>query len=739
MSFLNSRIFEYTLFGTGILSLFSTLLIGKTSLIFILIISILIIIAEFIFSFRKNSISLPYTFLIFTPITMLHYSSIRDFQIRIFTFIFIAYIISFALLRTSKIVQNKKYQKTTNLSPFKIWLIAFIIFSITSTILFYKGVYLSGDEPDFLTTTQSIINDRDFELKNNYKEESYFELKPELKGTNWKITPHITMYKNNTRSFHMPGVSFLMVPFYGIYKILDSPIHPGLFFRYSIAFYNALFALSLFFLLKIYFSDKNIFSFWLITITSFPLLFHSITIFPELPAALMSINIFIFGFTKYKNYFLTGLFLALLPWFHVKYYPFVLVFTIAIGIQLFSEWKITKKYKDILVFIILPAISLILLMAYCKILYGTINPTQIFPKQNYFVDPLLKIKVFFAYFIDQKDGLFSYAPYLFLFFFGFKHKLKFKLLLVISSTSYVLLHAFTTVRGAYAPAGRPLIFVVWIFILFIANFYFNSPNREESWRIFIFKLLTGFTYFIVAWIFYYPFFMFQPVFSGTKNRTSDILNFLGSDTIDLSSFFPSFLTHPEDLHFPNFVWIFSLIIIIGIFYLRKKTVLNLLKKRRQLQLTFAVILFICSIFSLSYYPHIHLQKNNLFKIGTIPIYKTAKLFHYLKNTKEKHSTDKLFRLKEGYSYDLFVELSSKNNYSKKLFFKFKGKTKTNLSMFSKNQLISKIINKKEMNYKIKLSSLNKLRIKNRIYGHISINTNENSNNSDIYLNLSAIR
>jgi hypothetical protein len=35
--------------------------------------------------------------------------------------------------------------------------------------------------------------------------------------------------------------------------------------------------------------------------------------------------------------------------------------------------------------------------------------------------------------------------------------------------SYVFFHAFTTVRGAYAPAGRPLIFITWIFIIFIAN------------------------------------------------------------------------------------------------------------------------------------------------------------------------------------------------------------------------------------------------------------------------------
>ncbi len=478
------KTFKIYIIILGILSLFASLIIGKTSLIFTILLALFIILTELIFNFRKTTFPLHYIFFTLAPTLLINYSSTIDFQIRIFTFIFIAYILSFTLY----VFSNKNYEKInfklSNMSPFKIWIIAFLVFSVTSTFLFYKGVYLSGDEPDFLIISQSIVEDGDFELKNNYKDDSYYKIKPELRGSNWKITPHITMHNKQTRSFHMPGVSFMMAPFYALYNILDAPIHPALFFRYAMAFFNAFFALSIFILLQIYFKDKNIFAFWIFIITSFPLLFHSITLFPEIPAALMSINIFIFGFTKYKNYFLTGLFLAFLPWFHVKYYPLVLVFIIAISVNLFNEWRITKNYKNIINFLILPILSLILLMIYCKLLYGTVNPTQIFPKQNYFLNPLLKVKVFFAYFIDQRDGLISYAPYLFLFFLGLKEKLKHKKLLLIAGSSYVLLHAFTTVRGAYAPAGRPLIFLIWIFILFLANFYFNSIENDNNWRIF---------------------------------------------------------------------------------------------------------------------------------------------------------------------------------------------------------------------------------------------------------------
>jgi len=662
--------FNISIIILGILSLFASLIIGKTSLIFSILIVLLIILIELIFNFRRITIPLHYLFFIISPVLLINYSSTFDFQIRIFTFIFIAYIISFTLYDFSNTNFYKINFKFSNISPFKIWIIAFLVFSVTSTFLFYKGVYLSGDEPDFLIISQSIVEDGDFELKNNYKDNSYYKIKPELRGSNWKITPHITMHNKHTRSFHMPGVSFMMVPFYALYNILDAPIHPALFFRYAMAFFNAFLALSIFILLQIYFKDKNIFSFWIILITSFPLLFHSITLFPEIPAALMSINIFIFGFTKYKNYFLTGLFLSLLPWFHVKYYPLVLVFIIAISFNLFNEWKITKNYKNIINFLLLPTLSLILLMIYCKLLYGTVSPTQIFPKQNYFLNPLLKIKVFFAYFFDQRDGLISYAPFLFLFFLGLKEKLKFKRLLFIAASSYILLHAFTTVRGAYAPAGRPLIFVIWIFILFLANFYFNNNGENNNWRKFFFKLLTGFTYFFTSWFFFYPFFMFQPVFSSTKNGASDILNYLGGDIVNLPSFFPSFLSNPENIHIPNFIWISILIIIIILFYSNKIKLNFISEKKILLQRSFAIILFFVSVFLLSYYPHVHLQKQNLFIIDKIPIYKTAKLFHYLEDVGTKKK-GKLFRLKEGYSYDLYVNLNSWKNRKKTLSLNFK--------------------------------------------------------------------
>lgn len=251
-----------------------------------------------------------------------------------------------------------------------------------------------------------------------------------------------------------------------------------------------------------------------------------------------------------------------------------------------------------------------------------------------------------------------------------------------------------------------------------------------------FNLLAGFAYFFTAWFFYYPFFMFQPVFSGTKNGASDILNYLGGDIINLPSFFPSFLTNPENIHIPNFIWISILIIIIILFYSNKIKLDCILEKKTMLQRSFAIILFFVSVFLLSYYPHIHLQKQNLFIIDKIPIYKTAKLFHYLEDVGTKNK-GKLFRLKEGYSYDLYVNLNSWKNRKKTLSLNFKNNIETDIIIYSKTKLLSELKDKKELNFQIKLSTLKTLKFKNKKYGHISIQTKNKINNSHIYLTINS--
>jgi uncharacterized protein YlxP (DUF503 family) len=236
--------------------------------------------------------------------------------------------------------------------------------------------------------------------------------------------------------------------------------------------------------------------------------------------------------------------------------------------------------------------------------------------------------------------------------------------------------------------------------------------------------------------------MFQPVFSRTKNGAADLFNFLGSNTINIPSLFPSFLTHPIKTQIANIVWIILLSVIIISFYTRignisfLKNLSSFFKKnRRRIQILITLFLFFLFAYGLTFFPHIHLDKKNSFNIGSITVYKTAKLFHYIKDINDNNKTGKFFRLKEGYDYDLYIDLTLWKNRMKNLIFEFQGSTNSSLSILSKTTILKEIENKKKSKFSVKLSRIKKLKITKKLYGVITISTDKTRDNSHIYLTI----
>jgi hypothetical protein len=555
----------------GLLSLLFTLVYGNAGWVFLLLCIATIAFFEYFFDFRKNSIFNPYSLMIFSPLLLLKYSSITDFRIRVLCFILLIYVFNAAYKKSVREIRFSLLKA----KPVTVWFTAFVLFALVSVVVYMRGIRLSGDEPHYIMITQSLVEDGDFDLKNNFEEKTYYKYLP------IDLRFHGGDYNGKYRSFHLPGVSFLLIPFYWLFSVLGlgKLIPPGLYFRLAASVINAFFALGLFLVLKRKFPDKDITRFWLLFLIIFPLIFHSIHLYPELPTAALLIFTYFFTFFNKKNYLLAGLLLSFIPWFHVKYIPPLLVLAVGILYHLFKPFKPFRPFERekiarLAQFVIFPVISFVLLVIYSKTLYGSYNPMDIFPKESYWgVSWLLRLKVFLAYFLDQRDGLLFYGPVFFLFFFSFKEKFQDKYLLLGIMVSYVFFHAFTTVRGAYAPAGRTLLFVSWIFIIFIANKKFcrrggpdDGRRKTEDRRQmtaettsnekflqgvsrcftgavfsksappgrrghFFFSVILGLSFFVVVWLFYYPLFMYQPVFAGTVERASGFNLFLGSDFI----------------------------------------------------------------------------------------------------------------------------------------------------------------------------------------------------------------
>jgi hypothetical protein len=300
--------------------------------------------------------------------------------------------------------------------------------------------------------------------------------------------------------------------------------------------------------------------------------------------------------------------------------------------------------KRLGLFLAAPAVSLVLLGLYSKALYGSFNPAVISPEKNFFAIPLkFKIETLLSFFLDQRDGLLVYAPVFLLIFLVGKKEIRGNIrdffLLAALFLSYILFHAFTTVRGAYSPAGRPSLFVMWIMAIFLAAYYRHSrPGIFKS----LFRWLAGLTVFATVWFFYYPLFLYQPVTREVSQRASSWLLFMSSEAADLPSFFPSFLKKENAAWLPNRVWL--ALIAVGILSYYAGSSWTLWRKAARILYP---LLGLALLFLVCYFPHVRLQTR----------YASAGLSFFCNSRNFVFRQDmNAFRVLAGQDYDLFFEM-----------------------------------------------------------------------------------
>ena len=543
--------------------------------------------------------------------------------------------------------------------------------------------------------------------------------------------------------------------------------------------------------------------FWLLFLVLFPLSFHGVHLYPELPAAALLMAGFIFAFPdsggaaqvlksakdppcplppphvvgpKASNYFFSGLFLSLIPWFHIKYSPVLVFFALIIVFKLFKKkpvkdkaspafgdqgalfkntapWTPAKTFvKPFFCFLIFPVISFVLLLLYTKSLYGSFNPANIFPSEGYFSVPILaRVRTLFSYFFDQRDGLLFYSPLFFLAFFGLRRKFSGRGILLGMAAVYILLHANTTLRGAYSPAGRPLMFVSWIFVILIVNYYFSiletaknagAGNRKPAY---LFKFLSGLSLFVLVWLFFYPLFVYQPVFAYTTERASGLLTFFGSSYLNLPEFFPSFLSISNWGYAANYVWLGLFGLLLGRHYFFSMKAQNpegpprpagSSKVFRGVQggthwrgggtpriskkppwppgaKIISFLLFLILVFLLCFYPHVHLISKNKFTGKKISFYNNSRNFYYIENRD-------VFRIKAGNRYDIYFDLKRKGADS--VFFHFLNPDAAAVKVRNGSRLLFDSRARAEGRFSFKLAALRKLKIKDKLVVHVGFET-----------------
>ncbi|MBE0664557.1 MAG: hypothetical protein IH584_01955, partial [Candidatus Aminicenantes bacterium] len=300
--------FQLLINGFGIALLAITWLSGDGGILLLLVLTAWIAASEYAFGFLAGPRPSPYQWFCLSPIMLVNYSSVSDFRIRLVCFVILAYILVLARRPAASRIKIS----LTAWQPRHIWLLSLFLFTLAAAAFYAQGIHLSGDEPHYILVTQSLVEDGDFDLKNNLDPKKYSQYMPV------EIPFHGSVHAGRYRTFHLPGVSFLLIPFWFIFKFLGGAVPGNLYFRLAAAFINSFFALGLFLVLQKVITKKENGSLFLFFLITFPLLFQALHLFPELPAATLVVFAYFFAREK-QRYFSAGLLLAGVPWLHLKY------------------------------------------------------------------------------------------------------------------------------------------------------------------------------------------------------------------------------------------------------------------------------------------------------------------------------------------------------------------------------------------------------------------------------------
>jgi len=391
-----------------------------------------------------------------------------------------------------------------------VFLLSLGVYVIYASGLIVPSQPLTGDEPHYLLTTQSIVKDGDINVYNNYKDKDYSEFYP------GELAIHAFPGKKGPEflySKHFIAQSILMIPTYFLAKKMiplwsDNPETQRriivFFARLPFCLIAALLGL-VFFLLVLDMTrrkDVSVLAWALFSFTS-PILFFSHLLYPAISVALLTIFVFKYlilnNKTGFLNIFLSGAAIGLLPWFGVK---FIVLAALLFGISAFvllSSQKNKNFWKEAFLFFSPIVLSAAFYLLYFWSIYGNFSPISaytgishgtslpIYP-HKFIAFPLVKVLIrSLGYFIDQKYGVFIYAPIYVLgcagLFFFFRKKRREALLLLMAITGFWV---FSSIYywGGYCPPGRPIIPVFWIWGLFLAMAFTENLSRFRKTTLF---------------------------------------------------------------------------------------------------------------------------------------------------------------------------------------------------------------------------------------------------------------
>jgi len=559
----------------------------------------------------------PLLFFALAPLSLVHYLTNEDLQKRM-TLLMLAVIFAVLYLKAvqaARIVREKpapwllRLRRFDSLPPRRQVLVLFVaavlIYNGGSLLMMSKGVSFGGDEPHYLLIAHSLLKDGDFDLADNYAQRDYGR----FLAPNAVIEAHVLpgTKPGGQYSFHSPGVSILLLPFYALGTLFGKSALIFLL-RFGMSLFGALFGVQMFlFARQEWQRGRLALGLWALFSFTSPVFFYSIHVYPEIIVALFAFTVF--RLVRFSPKFsrprllLCGLLLSSFIWFHALKYFFILG-----PLFLYAVWVLLKKHRarSALIFFLGPIALIFILYFYFQVsIYGSLNPTSVswqgaMDQQQTvsFLKTLTRIPVRFqadtllGYFLDQRDGLLLYAPIYVFAFLGLVELIRRKRrdfwLFLFLTGPYVFVSAFLTQRAGYAPPARPLVAVIWGMAVLVG--YFLAHNGKKIFAYFM-DFAIGLSFLFVWILCQNPLALYQETTTGTTERGGALFYILSHLHFYLPNILPSFIKIEEWRWTPNFVWPVLLLVFVAAYLLVRKHRFSLKFSHHQVLVASGLALF----------------------------------------------------------------------------------------------------------------------------------------------------
>ncbi len=481
----------------------------------------------------------------------IHFNPAGYFLLILFGFIIITILFIFILRFVVQMYYNDFHKPNTA----KILLVStFIFYTLTTTYITF--IYPpTADEPHYLIIAQSLINDFDVNLENNYiTDKTYRAFYPgELEYQNI----HNTHDKNGKGiySMHSIGLPILIALFY--------KIGGRVFVQLLMNFFTAVLILVFYlFLKKINVKNELAYLSSMLIALTVPILTNSSLVLTEIPAAIIILYCF-YVLYEYKfsdnNFSLLLVFLgiAFLPWLHSKLVLFSVIFYFYyyVNIIRYKDFKLKKEITNNSIIIV----SVLLFIYFYYSIYGNFAPFALVSictsSSFYFIFSLQHaIKAFFAILFDRSYGIFTYNMFYLIILWGIMLFIKQGKIRQLIPFFLILPYFFMFLLwndwgGSITPMRQ------MIPILPVASLYAVYFLQESNFiRTRLFKFIVVYSLFISYILMVFPVLRYM----SSKEK---IYHFF--DKYNLLWFLPSFY---DNIGLKHFITVIYFIIIIALFF-----------------------------------------------------------------------------------------------------------------------------------------------------------------------------